>query len=205
MSSHDCLVRGTVVLVPGTDLLAVRTAIREFLESDDLDFEVLVQEESIGLKADVLWLHIPFQSWGGAENDDVKSLALVLATLCREPGYLELLDFDTGDSEEHLCPYFYGRTDQDKLVARLNYGIAQLKTWTEQLVDPECMVEIERFIRAQSRIANGPEFYRAYLSLEGGQVELEFQVPADSPVVMLDSACLAAISQKADGLQYEKV
>ena len=205
MSSHDCFVRGTVILVPGTDLSAVNTAISEFLQSDDLDFEELRKEERISLEADVLWLHIPFQSWGGAENEEVKNLAQVLGTLCREPGHVELLDFDTGDSGEHCCPYFFGRTDQDKLVAQLNYGVQQMKRWAEQLVDPECMVEVERFIRAQSRIAKEPEFYRANLSLESGQLELEFQVPADSPAVMLDSACLAAISQKAEGLQFEKV
>lgn len=44
MSSHDCFVRGTVILVPGTDLSAVNTAISEFLQSDDLDFEELLKE-----------------------------------------------------------------------------------------------------------------------------------------------------------------
>lgn len=205
MSSHDCFVRGSVVLVPGTELSAVHTAINEFLQSDGLDFEELVKEASISLEANVLWLHIPFQSWGGSSNNDVAGLAKALGTLCRETGYIELLDFDTGDSDEHCCPYFFGRTDHDKLVAQLNYGIEQMKCWAEHLVDPECMVEIERFIRAQSRIAKEPEFYRANLSLESEQLELQFQVPADSPAVMLDSACLAAISQKADGLQFEKV
>lgn len=205
MSSHDCFVRGSVVLKPGTALPAVRTAISEFLQSDDLDFEELVKEGSIGLETDVLWLHIPFQSYGGSDNADVVGLAEVLGTLCRETGYIELLDFDTGDSEEHCCPYFFGRTDQDKLVAQLNYGIEQMQRWAEHLVDPECMVEIERFIRAQSRIAKDPEFYRANFSLESVQLELQFQVPADSPAVMLDSACLAALSQNAEELQYEKV
>lgn len=205
MSSHDCFVRGSVVLVPGTELSAVHKAIHEFLQSDGLDFEELVKEASVSLEANVLWLHIPFQSWGGSSNHDVAGLAQALGTLCREPGYIELLDFDTGDSDEHCCPYFFGRTDYDRLVAQLNYGIEQMKCWAEHLVDPECMVEIERFIRAQSRIAKEPEFYRANLSLESEQFELQFQVPADSPAVMLDSACLAAISQKADGLQFEKV
>lgn len=205
MSSHDCFVRGSVVLGPGTELSAVHTAINEFLQSDGLDFEELVKEASISLEANVLWLHIPFQSWGGSGNNDVAGLAQALGGLCLETGYIELLDFDTGDSEEHCCPYFFGRTAHDKLVAQLNYGIEQMKCWAEHLVDPECMVEIERFIRAQSRIAKDPEFYRANLSLESEQLELQFQVPADSPAVMLDSACLAALSQKADGLQFEKV
>lgn len=106
MSSHDCFVRGSVVLIAGTELSAICTAINEFLQSDDLDFEELVKEESISLEADVLWLHIPFQSWGGSSNKDVEGLAQALGTLCCESGHVELLDFDTGDAEEHCCPYF---------------------------------------------------------------------------------------------------
>lgn len=205
MSSHDCVVRGSIVLVSGTELSAVRMGISEFLQSDGLDFDELMGEGEISLEADVLCLHIPFRSWGGSDNADVAGLAKSLGTLCRETGYIELLDFDTGSSDEHCCPYFFGRTDHDKLVAQLNYGIEQMKCWAEHLVDPECMVEIERFIRAQSRIAKDPEFYCANMSLGSEQLELQFQVPADAPAVMLDSACLAALAQKAEGLQFEKV
>ncbi|HNY41132.1 MAG TPA: hypothetical protein PKJ41_12080 [Bryobacteraceae bacterium] len=199
MSSHDCVLRGQVLLVAGAGLAEVKEAMAEFLEALHDSFDDLASDgHSIVLEGDVLFLHIALQAWGGPECGEASDLANGLGSICREPGYVELLDFDTGDSSEHCYPYFFGKTDQDKLVARLKYGIEQMTVWTEDLIPAEAMVEVERFIRAQSLIAKPKQVFRASFALGTEHIEFQFEAPGESPAVMLDGECLAALAQKAE-------
>lgn len=199
MSSHDCVVRGQVVLVVGTQMDKIKEALADFVTCVSEDFDELAGDgHSIVLEGDVLHLHVAMQRWGGPENEKVADLASALGNLCREPGHVELLDFDTGDDSEHCCPYFFGRTEEEKLVARLQYGVQQMAVWTEDLIAPEFMVEIERFIRAQSRLAKPKQKFSAHLAFGAEHLEFDFEVPGEAPAVMLDAECLAAFVQKAE-------
>lgn len=204
MSSHDCIARGQLVLVVGTDLAAVQLALSEFINDHDLDFDELVEEDDVSLKADVLSLHIPFASWGGADNEYVTGLANSLADLCREPGVIELLDFDTGSSEEHCCPYFVGRNDEERLAARASYGIDRMAEWVKTLMTPEEFASVEHFIKAMCLSPARVDHYRGTAEIDGKVADVQFAAPAGAPALMLDAACLAALAQRAN-IKYDVV
>ncbi len=93
-------------MVAGAGLAEVKEAMTEFLEALHDSFDDLASDgHSIVLEGDVLSLHIALQAWGGPECGEASDLANGMGSICREPGYVELLDFDTGDSTTLLSVF----------------------------------------------------------------------------------------------------
>lgn len=195
MSSHDCLLRGTVVLKPEFLPEQIAAELLDIFDKADLDIRQWPSGEHYSFDDGCLFLDFPLATFGGSDNEAVRVVAEGLGHICAAGGYIELLDFDTGSAEEHCCPYFFGQTETDRLAARLNYGIARFEEWAEGLLAPRDMIEITKLIHARSRLPFAQESFTGTFTLGETVVPLEFSLPTEAPALLFDEACLAALAQ----------
>lgn len=196
MSSHDCMIRGSMSVVSGTDHVALQEVLRDFLVNVGWQFDELLSDGSIELHGETLSIDVKFDGYGGADNEEVMSLATALSAIAVGPSFLELVDFDTGDSDNHCCAYFVGRTDEELRRARVNYGFDQMTEWIEHMVSPERLIELKRLVVAEA--GPGPEVaFTGNFSCGEADLAVQFITPADPSGMMVDAAFLAALAQQA--------
>lgn len=134
MSSHDCLVTGTFNLQHGNNLPTVASALSAFLTEARLSFDEQVAAGNIQLDENTLSLHLAFHGFGGSDNAEVQELATSLSAICLDPGWIELMDFDTGDTDIACVPYFIGTDERDRTIASVLYGVEQMREWVEPVL-----------------------------------------------------------------------
>lgn len=150
MSSHDCRISAVISLNDGVSETDVRAALAQFLDANQMDFDAEVREGTIEIEDGKLSLELDFHGEGGYQNDDVDQLVEALSTICDGPDWLEMLDFDTGDRDAACCPEFIG-TAENRLLARVMYGIEKMSDWVSPVIGKDVFKEVEAHILAIPR------------------------------------------------------
>lgn len=210
MSSHDCQLIGTLPLKAGTSEADLRAALHDFMDEHQLDFDQEVAEDGLSFDGTSVTLMLKFFGYGGHRNDSVDGLVAALAPLVDGHGHLEMFDYDTGDSEAFRAPYFVAANDFEEKLARLEYGIAQMRDFVQPLVGDNRFRHLENniaemmkqfmaeggFEAPQAAVAHsstsGDAFTRARAQLEALKAdgltfmdcERAFAVPNDDPYVV---------------------
>jgi len=179
MSSHDCRVSGSIKIRHGVTDEAIKSTLETFLAEHNLDYDELVAD-GIEFDGAVLHLGINILGYGGYQNDSLDALTESLASITDECGFIELLDFDTGNSDVACTPYFIGADAASKQKAQLLYGIDQAEPWLRPVIGNEAFDALTR------QVLNPPSASRAdrlaELKAEGltiGECITAFAVPSD--------------------------
>jgi len=137
MSAHQCVIRSSLNLKPGVSLAEIEAACQPLVDLIGKSFEKL-SIELIELKDGELTLwDIPCWTQGvGYGNDDLEELADNLAALVSSPGWILLIDDDTG-SDDKIDVYFVAATDEEHMQIQLKYGVERAREFIEPLVGRE--------------------------------------------------------------------
>lgn len=150
MSSHQCCLRGTLELRPNVDDQAVAHALGPLLDCRGKTYEKEVLEGAID-RTDAQTLHLSIDFWctgGGYRIDEIDAAVESLGALVADGGYLELVDYDTGDTDAAITPYFVGETLRDRNLACVQYGLLQAEQWLKSALGADAMKRIESFVAA---------------------------------------------------------
>lgn len=137
MSSHDCRISGVLSLKDGVGEKEVRAALSKLLAYFGTTFEDEVGEDGIALEENCLTLEIDFQGIGnGYRNDALEDGIDALSAVVKGGDWVDLHDFDTGDSDMAVVSRFMG-TPEEQQLGRLRYGIDLAEEWIKPLIGDE--------------------------------------------------------------------
>lgn len=150
MSSHQCCLRGTLELRTGVDDQAIARALGPLLDCSSKTYEKEVQKGAID-RVDAQTLHLSIDLWcagGEYRIDEIDAAVESLGALVADAGYLELVDYDTGDTDAAITPHFIGETLRDRNLACVQYGLMQAEQWLKSALGAGAMKRIETFVTA---------------------------------------------------------
>lgn len=174
MSSHDCQLVGTLPLKAGTSEADLRAALHDFLNDHQLDFAQQVVEGNLAFDEGSITLGLKFFGYGGYQNDTVNALVAALSPLVDGHGHFEMFDYDTGNPDAACVPYFVAASDFEEKLAKLEYGIAQMKDYVQPLVGDN------RFKHLESNIAEMMKQFMAEGGFEAPQATAQAPHPSTS-------------------------
>ena len=148
MSSHDCLINGSLTLKEDCTEEEIRGAFRDFTEYQS--FDDLVNSQEISVEDGELSISINVPLSLGASSDSVQNLVNTLHSLVAGHGYIEVIDFDTGSSDEHRVPIFVGASEQDRKMAQVEYGIDQMAEFVQPLIGDQQFNALADLIREKA-------------------------------------------------------
>lgn len=152
MGTHDCRVStGIIKLKQGTTEDQVRQALGAFMSVHHLDYLAEAEKGNIEITETSLHFDLDILGYGGSSNESVKAFTESLAPITDDCGYIELRDFDTGDSEEACTPYFIGADAAGKQKARILYGIGELEPWVAGIIGDSALNDLKQHILALPR------------------------------------------------------
>ena len=132
MSSHDCRLSGVLSLAPGATKQQIKKAVQGFLDHYNVGWRVVRASDAAsvgfeGVEFDPAAHQVSFDAnihaYGGYDNDEIDEMCEQLASQLDGPNQLVLHDYDTGDSDEAVTPYFLGPTPQDRARAQVEYAL----------------------------------------------------------------------------------
>lgn len=153
MSSHDCRVEGVVSLKEGVDEAAVRVALSSLLEFAGVEYDALVESGDIRLEEGTLYLSVEFSGQGGYLDDDLNGGIQSLSEIAESGEWVDVMDFDTGDSDAANVPHFLGSPDEKRL-GRLKYGLGEMERWIQPLIGTDSFQEVVDSIKSRFAAAN---------------------------------------------------
>lgn len=165
MSQHDMSVRGTLQLKPGVGLPQVLEA----LHGLTTDFDVTLEEGAVVPEFGMApfanmddnmelqesgRLTFNFTGWGpghGTVSDAIEDAVQALDPLVAAPGAVEYIDHDTSAAnDDAIAVRFVGATEEDKRLARIEYGLGKAREWLEPCMGRQRLCEIEAMARSAS-------------------------------------------------------
>lgn len=140
MSRHDCRLSGNLTIAAGVTREQLLTAVAPYAESHNLRHNLMdplaKPDEFSGCLpisfdevARELCFHADVRGYGGYVDAEREELVKALSPLVEGPQVLEFEDFDSGSSEDAMCPSFFGPTPADGIRARLRYAADQFDSW----------------------------------------------------------------------------
>lgn len=130
--ANQCDLYGQLTLKEGVTMNHMRLAMHNFITHFGLDFDHCEASGHIGIEqtGDSLTLSLCIENiWGrgGYLNEPIDELCSQLGPFTSMPGWLHLIDQDTGDSSAARTPYFVGADAEAISLARLHYALDQFK------------------------------------------------------------------------------
>lgn len=141
MSSHDCRIEGCLPLRDGVSEKELIQAVQPYLDAQSLGFNTEKEAGNIEVKDGCFAFSIDVSGRSGYRDDQLIELAYRLNRLVRSGSYFRLKDYDSGDLDNAIVPYFVGSSDDDLEQARLIYGTDLMREWVEPVLG-------ERFVSA---------------------------------------------------------
>lgn len=130
--ANQCDLYGQLTLKEGVTMNHMRLAMHNFITHFGLDFDhceasghIEIEQTggslTLSLCIENIWGH------GGYLNEPIDELCSQLGPFTSTPGWLHLIDQDTGDSSAARTPYFVGTDASAISLARLHYALEQFK------------------------------------------------------------------------------
>ncbi|MDK2126766.1 hypothetical protein [Parachitinimonas caeni] len=131
MSAHDGLLFGVLNLAPGLAVVDAKPILRAFLAGYGYTLEQACKASWLDY-SDSITFDLPLQI-RCMDYDKVDNLADELGQL-GYVGVIQLRDYDTGDPEDALNPYFVGPDEVTCDRLQCQYGLDIAKHWIEPLL-----------------------------------------------------------------------
>lgn len=147
MSYHNGQLRASLTLMEAVTEADVEAAFGPILEYFEQSYGRYVADNSIGFADHMLEIILDVQLTYSAD-DAIRDFVANLQSLVAEPGYLEVYDFDTGDTESTIVPHFIGATAKDRAHAQVTYGIHQAEDWLAPVLGKDAMQQLAHTIRS---------------------------------------------------------
>jgi hypothetical protein len=149
MSSHQCCLRGSLNLKANVTDNALAGALAPFLEAHGIHFD----KEFMGGAIDILddrhrlSLSLEFEGRGGGYiNTEIEETMKRLNHLVEGHGYVEMVDYDAGSTDDTITPFFVGTEQRERNRARIRYAIDQATPWLESALDAAVVRRICNYI-----------------------------------------------------------
>jgi hypothetical protein len=147
MSSHDCRLSGTLTIAAGVTRERLFAAAEPYIDHHELSHNLLgapvptanAAEGWTGVPLELafdfdegartLSIHADVRGYGGYTDERREALIDALSPLVEGPQVLEFEDFDSGSSDDAMCPSFFGPTPEDGVRAQLRYAADRFDEW----------------------------------------------------------------------------
>ncbi|AEA65749.1 hypothetical protein [Burkholderia gladioli] len=147
MSYHNGQLRASLTLKKTITEANVEAAFTPILGYFEQSYGHYVIDNSIGFADHTLEIVLDVRLSYSA-GDAIRDFVANLHSLVAEPGYLEVYDFDTGDTESTIVPHFIGATAEDRARAQVTYGILQAEEWLAPVLGKAAMQQLAHTIRS---------------------------------------------------------
>lgn len=156
MSSHDCIIFGTLTLREGVTEEQVIDAfkhldsdLRNEIEKEQNEGGITIEDGEVSFNLDIRI------SGGGYRQDSIESFSEIMNGLIEGYGYFMLFDLDSGNTDTMRVPYFVGASESDRKKAQVEYGLDEAHDWIAPIVGKEAMELIRKQIMAFVRESMG--------------------------------------------------
>jgi hypothetical protein len=140
---HDCYLKGILTLKSGVTEASLRETFSGFLKKIDSKFDEEVNKGNIEFDGgDMLYLSLEFYGRGGYRDEDLDALAERLGGIVAGPGYLEILDFDSGCADSVRTPLFVAPDKNGLRLARVRYGLDQMMDYVTPVIGEKAVTAI---------------------------------------------------------------
>lgn len=150
MSFHQCCLRGSIQIKPGTTDDVIAAAFAPLLDANGLSFDAQLTSGAIELQErdDEQTLNVSIDFWGrgGYSSNEIDDTCKLLDRLVDGHGALEMVDYDTGDMDSMITPLFIGESLRERNRARIDYAIDQATQWLEPALDAASLHRIREYI-----------------------------------------------------------
>ena len=187
MGSHDCRVSAAINLKAGVTEKDVKRVLEDYLKEKGRSYEALKQDGSIVIENGQLYLSIDVYGYGGYQDDGFDALVAGLCTIVEGRDYVEFHDFDTGDSEELCTPFFIGATEEDRELAKVDYGLMLMDEYVAPVVGKEAFESIANSVLTAANAALGVNVSHCGLDAElpGKQDSVPPETGKDAAVLFM--------------------
>ncbi|MBB5409245.1 hypothetical protein HDG34_003186 [Paraburkholderia sp. HC6.4b] len=160
MSGHQCCLHGSLNIKPGTSEDTIARALAPLLNANGMRFDHELASGAIEYLPDYhqLKLSLEFQDTAdGRLSSGIQANVDSLGRLVDGHGYLELVDYDTAESESMIVPLFIGESLREQNRARVGYATDQAIQWLRPLLHANALSSIRDYI-ASFEPAGEPAF-----------------------------------------------
>jgi hypothetical protein len=155
MSSHDCRLSGVLKLAPGVTDDQVKQALQRFMNRYRVDWRVAHETgaptfdfEGVEFDSAAHEVNIDanISAYGGYDNEVINEMREDLASLLDGPNLLVLHDYDTGNNDDAVTPYFLGPTPQDRARAQVEYALDAFEEFASHPLGTEAVAYVRTLV-----------------------------------------------------------
>lgn len=179
MSLHDCNMSGSFDLQPGTMEETIKSAFQEIIEQDFLE---AFNEGDIEFDGQHLRFNCPISlqcGLGYGSEKLSKFLKAMDAITGASGGVIELLDYDSGDSELMKIFRFVGPSEEAKNAAKIEHAFLEFEEAAGALVSKETLTRMKRLVTPGQAGAVRKVAYGTTTPEDAPRTDPEFEVSAD--------------------------